>query len=184
MEQQTVSIAKAGIIAQLNARTSILAASNPIDSRYNPKIPVTKNINLPPSLLSRFDLIYLVLDIPERKKDIRLAEHLISLYWKEDEQKSRSENFIDDKMFEQYIAYSRKNFNPQIKNEAANELINQYMKMRNLGRSYGRKTITATPRTLESIISLSEALARIRHSHRVEIKDVKEATRLQEVATL
>lgn len=183
MEQQTVSIAKAGIIVQLNARTSILAASNPIDSRYNPLIPVTKNINLPPSLLSRFDLIYLILDIPEREKDIKLAKHLISLYWKEDEQKLKPKNFINAQIFQQYIAYSIRNFNPQIQDDAANELVNQYMKMRNLGRNCGKKTITATPRTLESIIRLSEALARIRHSHKVEVRDVIEATRLREVAT-
>ena len=73
MEQQTVSIAKAGIIASLNARTSILASANPVESRYNPRMSVVENIKLPPTLLSRFDLIYLILDSPNADQDRRLA---------------------------------------------------------------------------------------------------------------
>ena len=80
MEQQTVSVAKAGIIAQLNARTAILAAANPVKSRYDPKLSVVDNIKLPPSLLSRFDLIYLVLDKQNEAADRRLANHIVSLY--------------------------------------------------------------------------------------------------------
>ena len=80
MEQQTVSVAKAGIICSLNARTSVLAAANPVESKYDPKRSVVENINLPPSLLSRFDLIYLVLDKPNETTDTRLATHLVSLY--------------------------------------------------------------------------------------------------------
>eukprot|EP00948_MAST-09A_sp_MAST-9A-sp1_P002293 g2293.t1 len=82
MEQQTISLAKAGIICSLNARTSILASANPCDSRYNPNKPVVENIQLPPTLLSRFDLIYLILDKPNRDRDRRLARHLVSLYHK------------------------------------------------------------------------------------------------------
>ena len=80
MEQQTVSVAKAGIIAQLNARTAILAAANPVKSKYDPKLSVVENIKLPPSLLSRFDLIYLVLDKQNEAADRRLANHIVSLY--------------------------------------------------------------------------------------------------------
>lgn len=80
MEQQTVSVAKAGIITTLNARTSILASANPIGSRYNPDLPVPQNIDLPPTLLSRFDLVYLILDQANEKNDRRLAKHLMSLY--------------------------------------------------------------------------------------------------------
>lgn len=79
-EQQTVSIAKAGIITTLNARTSILAAANPVGSRYNPKWPITRNIDLPPTLISRFDLLYLVLDRIDEVADRRLAQHLVGLY--------------------------------------------------------------------------------------------------------
>lgn len=81
MEQQTVSVAKAGIIATLNARTSVLASANPVGSRYNPRLSVIDNIHLPPSLLSRFDLIYLVLDKAQEASDRKLARHLVSLYY-------------------------------------------------------------------------------------------------------
>ena len=80
MEQQTVSIAKAGIITTLNARTSILASANPIGSKYNPNLPVPQNIDLPPTLLSRFDLVYLVLDRVDEMNDRRLARHLVGMY--------------------------------------------------------------------------------------------------------
>jgi len=80
MEQQTVSIAKAGIITTLNARTSILASANPIGSKYNINLPVPQNIDLPPTLLSRFDLVYLVLDTVNELNDRRLAKHLMSMY--------------------------------------------------------------------------------------------------------
>jgi len=80
MEQQTVSVAKAGIIATLNARTSVLACANPIGSRYNPRISVIDNIQLPPSLLSRFDLVYLMLDKANVSTDKQLARHLMGLF--------------------------------------------------------------------------------------------------------
>ena len=80
MEQQTISVAKAGIICTLNARTSILAAANPVNSRYDPNLSVMQNLQLPPTLLSRFDLIYLILDKPTQDSDRKLATHLISLY--------------------------------------------------------------------------------------------------------
>jgi DNA replication licensing factor MCM4 len=79
-EQQTVSIAKAGIITTLNARTSILAAANPIGSRYDRNQSLPRNLDLPPTLISRFDLLYLVLDRIDEASDRRLAEHLVSLY--------------------------------------------------------------------------------------------------------
>jgi DNA replication licensing factor MCM4 len=80
MEQQTISVAKAGIICQLNARTAILAAANPVNSKYDPTKSVVMNIHLPPTLLSRFDLIYLVLDKQSEDADRKLANHIVSLY--------------------------------------------------------------------------------------------------------
>ena len=80
MEQQTVSIAKAGIITTLNARTSILAAANPVGSKYVREWPITRNIDLPPTLISRFDLLYLVLDNVDEVADRRLAQHVVGLY--------------------------------------------------------------------------------------------------------
>jgi len=80
MEQQTISIAKAGIVCSLNSRTAILAAANPVNSRYNPKKSVVENINLPPALLSRFDLIYIMLDKVHEVYDTQLAHHILGLY--------------------------------------------------------------------------------------------------------
>lgn len=79
-EQQTVSIAKAGIITTLNARTSILAAANPIGSKYNRELTISRNLDLPPTLISRFDLLYLILDNVDEALDRKLAQHLVSLY--------------------------------------------------------------------------------------------------------
>lgn len=94
MEQQTLSIAKAGIICQLNARTSILAAANPIDSKWNTKKTIIDNIQLPHTLLSRFDLIFLTLDPHDEAYDRRLAKHLVSLYDVEDVQQ-KQEQLLD-----------------------------------------------------------------------------------------
>ncbi|KAK4139056.1 MCM2/3/5 family-domain-containing protein, partial [Dichotomopilus funicola] len=94
MEQQTVSVAKAGIITTLNARTSILASANPIGSRYNPDLSVPQNIDLPPTLLSRFDLVYLILDRVDEKTDQRLARHLLSMYLEDKPESAQSNNDI------------------------------------------------------------------------------------------
>lgn len=94
MEQQTVSVAKAGIITTLNARTSILASANPIGSRYNPDLPVPQNIDLPPTLLSRFDLVYLILDRVDEKTDRRLAKHLMSMYLEDTPHSAKTNNDI------------------------------------------------------------------------------------------
>lgn len=94
MEQQTVSVAKAGIITTLNARTSILASANPIGSRYNPDLPVPQNIDLPPTLLSRFDLVYLILDRVDEKADRRLAKHLMSMYLEDTPHSAQTKNDI------------------------------------------------------------------------------------------
>ena len=94
MEQQTVSIAKAGIITTLNARTSLLASANPIGSKYNPNLPVPQNIDLPPTLLSRFDLVYLVLDRVDEQNDRRLAKHLVNLYLEDNPETGSNEEIL------------------------------------------------------------------------------------------
>ena len=94
MEQQTVSIAKAGIITTLNARTSILASANPIGSKYNPNLPIPQNIDLPPTLLSRFDLVYLVLDKIDETTDRRLATHIVGMYLEDRPQHAASSDII------------------------------------------------------------------------------------------
>jgi DNA replication licensing factor MCM4 len=96
MEQQTISIAKAGIICQLNARTAILASANPVKSKYDPSLSVIQNIRLPPSLLSRFDLIYLMLDKHNEIDDRRLANHIVSLYAFEEDEEMEKEDEVDE----------------------------------------------------------------------------------------
>merc|ERR1719428_557038 len=97
MEQQTLSIAKAGIICQLNARTSILAAANPINSKWDPKGTVMDNIQLPPTLMSRFDLVFLILDPQDEQYDKKLASHLVRLYYNKDEAQQREEQIFEMK---------------------------------------------------------------------------------------
>ncbi|KAK4405293.1 DNA replication licensing factor MCM4 [Sesamum angolense] len=182
MEQQTVSIAKAGIIASLNARTSVLACANPIGSRYNPRLSVIENIHLPPTLLSRFDLIYLILDKADEQMDRRLAKHIVALHF--DDPDNSEQDVIDLPTLTAYVSYARKHIHPQLSDEAAEELTRGYVEMRRRGNFPGssKKVITATPRQIESLIRLSEALARIRFSQWVEKRDVTEAFRLLEVA--
>lgn len=141
MEQQTVSVAKAGIIASLNARTSILASANPKESRYNPRLSVVERIShyvftftydysvtmtdiqLPPTLLSRFDLIYLVLDKAYEATDRKLARHLVSLYWEEPE---KQPEVMDIQTLTSYISYARKMVHPVISEEASAGLVSGY----------------------------------------------------------
>lgn len=195
MEQQTVSVAKAGIICTLNARTAILAAANPVNSKYDPKLSVVDNIRLPPTLLSRFDLIYLVLDRQSDAHDRRLANHIVSMYSKVNGQEENiladpAENLlktdlistggISREFFAGYISYARRYIHPTIPDYVVQELVNQYIAMRNMGNS--KKTITATPRQLESMIRIAESVAKMRLSDTVEKKDVDEAVRLIKTA--
>jgi len=200
MEQQTVSVTKAGIIATLNARTCILASANPVESRYNVKLSVIDNIKLPPTLLSRFDLIYLILDKPNPDADRRLARHLVSLYYPEedrngqdDEALDRLENLsnpaglISQRFLRDFIMYARNNVFPEVSPAAEEVLVQSYLAMRNAGgrgaTGGSHKTISATPRQLESLIRISQALAKMRLADTVLASDVHEATRLMQVAT-
>ena len=196
MEQQTVSVAKAGIICTLNARTAILAAANPVNSKYDPKLSVVENIKLPPTLLSRFDLIYLVLDRQNDAHDRRLANHIVSLY-----SQIKSDNILDEgadennqvlktnlirtggitrEFFASYISYARRFCHPKIPDYVVGEIVQNYLSMRNMGNS--KKTITATPRQLESMIRIAESVAKMRLSDTVEKRDVDEAVRLIKTA--
>ncbi|CAI8040059.1 DNA replication licensing factor MCM4 [Geodia barretti] len=178
MEQQTISIAKAGIICTLNARTSILAAANPRMSQWDERSTVVENIQLPHTLLSRFDLIFLMLDPQDEQFDRRLATHLVSLYHqsKEDEENV----FMDMSSLRDYIAYARSYIQPSLSEEAGQALIQAYVDMRKIGSSRG--AVTAYPRQLESLIRLAEAHAKMRFSGTVEIVDVEEAKRLHREA--
>ncbi|KAF4547475.1 DNA replication licensing factor mcm4-like protein [Elsinoe fawcettii] len=185
MEQQTVSIAKAGIITTLNARTSILASANPIGSKYNPALPVPQNIDLPPTLLSRFDLVYLVLDRVDEMNDRRLAKHLVGMYLEDTpEHASTAQDILPVDFLTAYISYARAQVQPRISAAAGEALVEHYVAMRALGTdvSASEKRITATTRQLESMIRLSEAHAKMRLSERVEESDVLEAVRLIKAA--
>jgi DNA replication licensing factor MCM4 len=192
-EQQTVSVAKAGIICSLNARTAILASANPRDSKYNPNLSVVDNIQLPPTLLSRFDLIYLILDKPDPNSDRKLARHLVSLYFEDvEEQLNGAQTTPDDHLalapheLKQYIAWSRKVVQPQLSDEALEALVEGYVQLRRVGGSsgHGRRVIAATPRQLEGLIRLSEALAKMNLSNLVTARHVTEALRLTRLALL
>lgn len=174
MEQQTLSIAKAGIICQLNARTSILAAANPCESQWNKNKTIIENIKLPHTLLSRFDLIFLMLDPQIEQYDRRLAYHLVSLYYKNENYEHDEQ--MDTTLLQDYITYGRETFLPILNEESRQKLIQYYVKMRSVGS--GRGQVSAYPRQLESLIRLSEAHAKMRYSNIVEIKDVDEAWRL------
>lgn len=184
MEQQTVTVAKAGIITTLNARTSILASANPIGSKYNPDLPVTKNIDLPPTLLSRFDLVYLILDRVDETLDRKLANHIVSMYMEDTPEHATDMEVFSVEFLTSYITYARNNINPVISEEAAKELVNAYVGMRKLGEDVraSEKRITATTRQLESMIRLSEAHAKMHLRNVVEVGDVLEAARLIKTA--
>ncbi|OMJ20738.1 DNA replication licensing factor mcm4 [Smittium culicis] len=197
MEQQTVSITKAGIIASLNARAAILAAANPVDSKWNQDMSIVENINLPHSLISRFDLIFIVLDNVDELQDRKLAKHIVSLYIdpalasvEEDDDESRIPTIPTSKLT-RYINYARQNIRPTISDEAAQVLVSSYVELRKLGRdssysngysSSNNKRVTATTRQLESMIRMSEALAKMRLSNVVEENDVSTAFSLMREA--
>jgi DNA replication licensing factor MCM4 len=175
MEQQTVSVAKTGIITTLNARTSILAAANPIHSKWNRNMSVVRNLNMPPTLLSRFDIVYLMLDEIDETHDVQLAKHLLSLYLDPEERKAQQTETVtrlDIETFAQYISFARKNIVPRMDDECIDLVAEEYVKIRKMG------AMSATTRQLEAIIRLSQAHAKMRLSDRVERSDVDEAVRL------
>ncbi|PVU99320.1 hypothetical protein BB559_000817 [Furculomyces boomerangus] len=197
MEQQTVSITKAGIIASLNARTAILAAANPVDSKWNRDLSIVENINLPHSLISRFDMIFILLDNVDEQQDRELARHIVSLYidpllLQENVDNDSGIPTIPTKKLTQYINYARQNIRPIISDDAAQALVTSYVEMRKMGRdsSYSgsssgpssNKRVTATARQLESMIRMSEAHAKMRLSNVVEESDVLSAYNLMREA--
>ncbi|KAJ2855598.1 MCM DNA helicase complex subunit [Coemansia erecta] len=201
MEQQTISIAKAGIITSLNARCSILAAANPVDSKWNRELSIVENMNLPPTLVSRFDLVFIVLDTVDEVMDRRLARHIVSLYVDEDGDDAGNAATTEDEniplvpteKLTRYIAYARRYVRPHISDEAGAALVQAYVDLRKMGRDTAAANtttgavqagsapsgrVTATARQLESMIRMSEAHAKMRLSPTVDVSDVHEASRL------
>ncbi|AOL15736.1 Minichromosome maintenance protein MCM [Sulfolobus sp. A20] len=155
MEQQTVSIAKAGIIAKLNARASVIAAGNPKLGRYISGRPVSDNINLPPTILSRFDLIFILKDQPS-EQDKELANYIVDVH-----SGKVSRNIIEMDLLKKYIAYARKYVSPKITEEAKKLIVDFFVEMRKKSMDSPDSPILITPRQLESLIRLSEAYAKM-----------------------
>jgi replicative DNA helicase Mcm len=190
MEQQEISVAKAGINATLKSRCAILAAANPKLGRFDEFLPIHEQINMPPALLSRFDLIFSILDKPHRQKDTDLATHILNTHKageiseninktkKSKYTKKQQEMFIKNVMpfFEpeflrKYVAYAKRTIYPVMTDEALEILKNYYVDFRNSSED----TVTFTPRQLEAFVRLAEASAKIRLSQEVTIDDAKRA---------
>jgi len=171
MEQQSASIAKGGIVATLNARTSILAAANPMFGKYDPFKNLTENVNLPIPLLTRFDLVFVVRDIPHEEKDRQIAQHILSQHGTSG---TDTTSLIDVDILTKYLAYAKQN-DPVLTKEAENKIMEFYLKMRSVEGEDKEKMITITPRQLEGLIRLSTARARILLKNQVEEDDADRA---------
>ena len=190
MEQQEISVAKAGINATLKARCAILAAANPKLGRFDEFIPMHEQINMPPALLSRFDLIFSILDKPNRETDTALATHILrthkagevsenilrskkSKHTKE-EQDGLMENVMPiftPEFIRKYVAYAKRSIFPVMTDDASEVLKNYYVDF----RSASEDSVPFTPRQLEAFVRLSEASARVRLSEEATVEDAKRA---------
>jgi replicative DNA helicase Mcm len=168
MEQQTCSVAKGGIVATLNARTSILSAANPIYGKYDPYKNITENVNLPVPLLTRFDLIFIVRDSPDKEKDNLVASHILEIH-RDTEKAARPA--IDIDLFSKYLSYA-KQIEPALTPEAIDIVRSYYMDMR---RIESEGMITVTPRQLEGLIRLASARARLLLKDVVDAEDARRA---------
>ncbi|KAI7976759.1 hypothetical protein EIK77_009990 [Talaromyces pinophilus] len=176
MEQQTISIAKAGIHTTLNARASILAAANPIGGRYNPKATLRSNLNLSAPIMSRFDLFFVVRDEPNEQVDRNLATHIVNVHMNRDE---AVEPEISTELLQRYIRLAR-TFKPVFTEEAKVVLVEKYKELRanDAQGGIGRSSYRITVRQLESLIRLSEAVARANCVEEILPKFVREAYNL------
>lgn len=172
MEQQTISIAKAGIHATLNARTSILAAANPIGGRYNRKLGLRSNLNMTAPIMSRFDLFFVILDDCNERIDTQLASHIVDLHMLRDE---AIDPPYSAEELSRYIRYA-KTFKPKMTKDARNFLVEKYKELRSDdAQGLGRSSYRITVRQLESMIRLSEAIARANCTEEITPSFVAEA---------
>jgi len=169
MEQHTVSVAKGGIVATLNARTAILAAANPALGRYDPYRNVAENITLTVTILSRFDLIFVLKDLPEKESDTKMTEHILELHRRG---MVPVESPIEPDLLRKYISYA-KNVKPVLTHEAIQRLRDFYLAMRSSGTEGAPIAITA--RQLESLVRLAEARARVALRKEVTAEDAEAA---------
>jgi len=176
LEQQTVSISKANIQATLLARTTVLAAANPKFGRFDPYDILAKQIDLPPTLINRFDLIFPIKDLPDKNKDEEMASHILNLHI--------SPNFeepeINTKLLRKYVAYARQKIKPILTKGAEEEIRNYYVEMRNKDNAEegAVKSIPISARQLEALVRLAEASARVRLDNKVTKKDAVRAINL------
>ncbi|MEM4261299.1 MAG: minichromosome maintenance protein MCM, partial [Candidatus Woesearchaeota archaeon] len=172
LEQQTVSINKANIQATLRAETTVLAAANPKFGRFDPFEMVAKQIDLPATLINRFDLIFPVRDLPDKKKDEALAEFILNLH----KNPNVLEGEINTDLLKKYVSYARQTVVPKLTDPAMKEILEYYVKMRSSGEGGEQiKAIPISARQLEALIRLSEASARTRLSDKVTKIDAKRA---------
>lgn len=175
MEQQTVSVAKGGIVATLNARASVLAAANPALGRYEPSRNVSENITLPVTVLSRFDLMFLLVDKPEHDADAKMSKHILSLH------KGGGPSIeppIPLLLLKKYISYAKR-IEPRLTDEALTRFEAFYLKMRSVPDT-GTTPVAITPRQLESLVRLSEARARAALRKEVTVEDAEAVIKLME----
>ncbi|KAG9448089.1 hypothetical protein H6P81_014217 [Aristolochia fimbriata] len=181
MEQQTISITKAGIQATLNARTSILAAANPTGGRYDKAKPLKYNVALPPAILSRFDLVYVMIDEPDDSTDYHIAHHIVRVHQKREEALSPA---FTTAQLKRYIAYA-KTLKPKLNSEARKVLVESYVTLRRGDAAPGsRVAYRMTVRQLEALIRLSEAIARCHLESQVRPAHVRMAVRLLKTSVI
>ena len=175
MEQQTVTISKATVQATLRSQTSVLAAANPKFGRFDPLQPIPKQVNLVPSLLSRFDAIFIMRDIPSKANDAAIASHVLLEHKQE-----AKHDVIDKDLLKKYISYAKQKCNPTLTDEAVNAMKEFYVSLRNLPQigDGPNKPIPIGARQLEAMVRLAEAHARMRLSNQVEVKDAQAAIEL------
>lgn len=173
MEQQTISIAKAGIHTTLNARASILAAANPIGGRYNPKTTLRGNLNFSAPIMSRFDLFFVIRDEPNEDVDRNLADHIVNVHMNRD---AAVEPEFSTEQLQRYIRFAR-TFRPVFREEAKAVLVEKYKELRanDAQGGMGRSSYRITVRQLESLIRLSEAIAKVNCVEEIVPKFVREA---------
>jgi len=170
MEQQSITISKANVQATLRAETSVLAAANPKFGRFDPYQSIAQQIDLPPTLINRFDIIFTLRDIPDKEKDTRIATHVLLEHRKEGE-----DMLIPKELFRKYIAYSRQRIKPILSEEAVDEIKRFYVDLRNKPVA-GESTMRPIPisaRQLQALIRMSEACAKLKLREVVTREDAK-----------
>ena len=175
MEQQTVTISKANVQASLRAETSVLAAANPKFGRFDPYQSIAQQIDLPPTLINRFDIIFTMRDIPDKENDGKVASHILNEHMAEG-----NEMFIERDLFRKYVAYAKQRFKPKLSEEAAAEIKNFYVGLRNkpVSSESAMRPIPISARQLQALIRMAEASAKLRLSESVSIDDAQRSIEL------